>query len=247
MTYILLSGNITVMTDENKPTPVNLDDFDGVADFENSHYEAFKAYVEAEDDLFEEVGFDMYAQTPKAWEHLSEKIPGLIVTSAGGWVPFQSEGLLQGLPYYLRCRHDVASLTIGQADSNIFEDALFYAEIDYTKFAGIENFEDMIIQLVPLLEKMPFRYEFACKVPEYDENHKHTGNTTDKDDTTYGWGNSPEEAFESLMKPNWFLKERGVSDEEQLYRRGLQKINPSPINEDNRVWPNPLPIFVVKP
>lgn len=233
------------MTDGNKPTPVNLDDFDDPADFEDKHYEAFKDYVESGDDIFEEVGFDMYAQSPKAWAHLSEKIPGLIVTSAGGWVPFQSQGFLHGLPYYLRCRHDVASLEVGQADGSAFRDILFYADIDYTESAGIENFEDMMIKLVPLLKKAPFRYEFECRVPEYDENHKYTGNTTDKYDVTYGWGNSPEEAYESVTKPNWFLKERGVSDEDQLYRISLQKINPNPINEDNRVWPDPLPEFVV--
>lgn len=203
--------------------------------------ENFKAYIESDG----EIDFDIYAQDPNEWAELSEIIPGLIVSSAGGICPFQSEGLLHGLPYYLKERGGWISLRVGQTEGNAFSDVLYAAGMEYKEFADISYFEDMLIKLVPLLKPASFRWEFEAKKLEWDEAGEWTGGATDEIETQYGWGNTPEEALLQIQEISEYLVEAGMSAEMQVAMNKARQINPIPINEDNRVWPEEMPNFVV--
>ena len=47
---------------------------------------------------------------------LSEKFPSLAINSYGGMCPLQCEGSYQGMSFYFRLRHGVASLSLGGSD-----------------------------------------------------------------------------------------------------------------------------------
>lgn len=202
--------------------------------------EAFEAFLDSDG----EIEFDIYAQNPEDWAALSDLIPGLIVSSAGGVVPFQSEGLLHGHPYYLRSRHGKASLKVGSKDGNAFKDFLYMATIDYEAFVGPERLADMMLKLVPLLEPAHFLWEFEAKKLEF-ENHEWTGRALDETEIKHAWGFTAEEAYAKTQQPVIFMSEHGISEEKQLAMIKARQINPVPLNQDTRVFPSPAPEFTV--
>lgn len=194
--------------------------------------------------------FDLYAQDPEDWKELQQLIPGIVITSAGGIIPFQAEGTLHGYPFYYRDRHGSATLYVGEADGEtpyLPSYALWSAHVDTPEFAGGENFIKNLYHLVPALEHGKFLYKFAARKPTWEEG---TGVwrytlSDEKIDEVVGWGSTPEEAYESAAQPSAYLAEKDFTPEAQNELWVAQDVERTPLNEDLRVYPNPEPVFRV--
>lgn len=172
--------------------------------------------------------------------HLRARIPGLEITTAGGVVPFQATGTWWGHPWYFRLRWDVASLKVG-GDSPVVK-PLWSAEMPHTSGEmpdhpylhneiSWQEFEDVFCALAISLKKAPFHYLFART------GHRQSADTEPQ---WGGYGNSPAEAFESLL-----LRVHGFVDEGYL-TPGME-FDPVPVNVDDRVFPATAPTFAVLP
>lgn len=133
-------------------------------DFEAKRKAALIAYFAGETTVEPK----MHATDPGWFRDLSARISGLLVESAGGVLPFQSEGTLHGLPYYFRYRGGYASLTVMAAPA-AGEEAdllcpLYAAGTDYgDDYAGSlsrEEFYSLMLTLVPQLTEAAFLWEF---------------------------------------------------------------------------------------
>lgn len=111
----------------------------------------------------------MHAADPGWFRDLSAKIPGLLVESAGGVCPFQSEGTLQGMPYYFRYRSGYVSLTTMEPLSDDVDEVdtlcpLYVAGTEFGEpldgYLNRQQFVDLMLALVPQLEPAAFLWEF---------------------------------------------------------------------------------------
>jgi hypothetical protein len=207
--------------------------------------ETFKAYIESDG----QIPFDLHAQNPNDWAWLEEIIPGLIISSAGGLVPFQAEGIYRGHPFYYHDRHGQARLSIGELDGEIpylGDYTIYTAYQDTEEWAGGKFFVRNLVQLVPNLKRSPFRYEFRGKKLHL-ANDKSWSFTVDESETETrsGWGFTPEEGYETLSVPSEYLMEHGATAEIQLAMRLAQEFDPTPVNKDERKYPEVDPDFVV--
>ena len=208
---------------------------------------AFRAWLETD----HQIPFDLYAQNPNNWEWASEIIPGLIISSAGGMFPFQAEGLLQGLPFYYREEYGYASIRVGEENGPVpYLDSNYIANI-----GGIpgesrgEYFIHTISLLVPKLEKAPFYWKFKARKLEFTDDPKNKLGfvVTNEYDYVGAWGFTAEEAYKKTALPNERLSERSsaFSAERQKEMWIAKEVDPTPMNQDNRVFPNPEPHFFV--
>lgn len=219
-------------------------------DFENKHEKAILDYLDSDGDGH----LDIYSQDPGAWAPLSRAIPGLIITSAGGMCPYQAEGTLKGHPFYFRYRHGYADLRAGEYDSKVMpylDGALWHSGVDYgDTFGGAlssSEFTTLMIELVPALNPAKFYWKFEGRKVIVEGNST-TGlslSVTDKTEICGGWGITPEQALLQIASPSDYLLENGWSLEDQALYYKLKKIDPKPINKDDRVWPDPQPVFEV--
>lgn len=162
-----------------------------------------------------QIGSNLYATDIHDWEWLQEAVPSLIVSSAGGFVPFQAEGYIHGFSFYMRAEDGSASLAvspvIGEPPYSTNPRNL-YAHIRYGEgrheVQRPEMFIPHLMVLLERLEKPPFRYEFPYVKPVYDEATS-AYVPADGDGETgvyFGWGETPEEAYEhaerSWKEPN---------------------------------------------
>lgn len=219
------------------------------AEFEEKLKESFMEFLEGEDS---ELDFDIHAQDLNDWAWLSEFIPGIVVTSAGGIVPFQAEGLYHGHPWYYKERHGQARLNVGQkddADAYGVDGSLFTSYMDVEEFRSGPGWISTLMTLVERLEKAPFRYDFDSfdvDFREISEERKLAGGNsytvddlieTDRPNIRFGicgWGHSPEEAYEDTKAISEYLFEHGYSEEVQHKMWELKKIDPTPKNKDER-------------
>ena len=209
---------------------------------EDKMREAFKAYIDSDG----EVEFDLHAQDTSEWAWLAELIPGIIISSAGGHTPFEAQGLLHGLPFYYRHEWGYASLQVGQVEGSVFSNYLYYATTDYDEKFGDPDFTTMLMELVPKLEVAPFLWKFPCKKVKFTETEEgQEGYTSDEDDYRVGWGFTPEEGYARTQEPIPYLVEKGFTVERQRHMWELHQVQQAPMNEDNRVFPNPVPNFHV--
>jgi hypothetical protein len=237
-------------------------------DFAKKHEDAFMDFLTAPGELGDDRDFDMWAVDPGAWRALSELIPGLIVTSAGGVCPFQSQGTLHGLPYYFKYRHEFASLQVGQAGKDPFSDYLYHAGFEYGdeghSIDGLE-FGQLMLRLVPALERAPFLWQFQGVSVDIEdaanpsEPRDEIGNpppktnpmdlrvsATEHPEVYHGWGITAAEGYAHLHEPSEWLVEKGWSEEFQAEMRRAEAIDPTPLNDDDRVFPDPEPVFEVR-
>lgn len=203
--------------------------------------DAFKAWIEDEQT---DVDFDIWAQSPEDWRDLSDRIPGLIVSSAGGIGLYQAEGLLHGLPFYYREKQGWASLRVGQADGDAFSDYLYHAGAACSEWVEEEQFSAMMLQLVPKLQKSPFLWKFSGK-KLIDLPNGDVAASEEENPFIASWGFTPEEAYQRLHDADDYLTAQGYDEAVQHRWWELQQVNPVPKNYDNRVWPNPEPDFKV--
>lgn len=194
------------------------------------------------------IRFDIFSRNLEDSIPLQEIIPGLVVSSAGGFGLFQAEGLLKGYPFYFRAEQGGASLKVGAADSDfpyLPSDALWISNVQegYTEYGmTYDEFLYAMVNLVPNLKPSPFLWEF--------ETYRVTNFTTPTVDTSKrdiirGWGHTSFEGYLStLVYPAW-LEQRGVTIETWEKCVELMDINPEPVNIDDRIYPYPLPLFEV--
>lgn len=217
-------------------------------EFQKNFKEAFFAYLEGEDS---DVDFDIYAQDINDWAWLGEMVPGLVLSSAGGVLPFQAEGLYHGHPWYYKERYGQASLRVAQLNA---ENAYLPGELLFSAHEEVEEFRagpgwiSTILNLFENLEKSPFRYDFESYDVEFrrqSEEEKLAKRKMTVDDLiatdtlterfgVCGWGHTPEEAYEYTKEISAYLLENGFSEEVQKKMWEMKRINPIPTNKDER-------------
>lgn len=203
--------------------------------------EAFEAWLNSDGS----VKFDLYAQNISEWAFLQEVIPGIVISSAGGWFPFQAEGILQGYPFYFRSEQGSSSLKLGNPDDPescyLLYNSLYYAKYDME----VKTFEDFVlclVKIVPLLQRSPFLWRFKAR--------KFSGSfqvpvIEDSWDEVVGWGYTPDEGYFTSGEPSLYLESVGVSKDAQTALWLAREVSTEPLNEDPRVWSDVDPDFKV--
>lgn len=208
-------------------------------------FEAFEAWVMSNG----EIPFDIYSQDPNEWTWLQDIIPNFIVSSAGGSVPFQAEGLYHGYPFYMRDRHGYAELSLGELDGEApysGSSILYSAGVETEEFYGSENFIRNILALVPKLKRAPFPYQFEGKKLDFSKDNSWTYTVSElKKEICWGWGYTPEEGFARLVEPSEYLITHGASVALQQQMMEAQAFSPIPVNSDERKFPDSDPLFIV--
>lgn len=217
-------------------------------DFEDRKRENFLKLVELSDELETfDLKFDIYAQDPNDWDWLSQIIPGLCIYSAGGALPFQAEGLINGHPFYYRERHGTARLNIGEIDGEMpyLNKAVYTASEEVEEFRRGPEWIATFINLLENLKKAPFQYEFSgnevilandgVKNPDSISTaegvvkiHKFWGDTSEEA-LKYHYENSKAMLVDHFKWPlDYFNKMMELED-----------INPIPLNRDERIISEP--------
>lgn len=241
---------------DHSPSDVNLDR-DGLPVPDPSFREKHKAnvmrYLSGETNT-EPV---LHATDPGAFRDLSARIPGLLVTSAGGAFPFQSEGTLHGYPYYFRYRHGHAELQVHEhgttpmSSARLYETSLAYGD-EHGGTLDRDEFLFLMIAMVPMLCRARWLWEFAgvrVNIHDTDPEGEQVNlvfTATDTREVYRAWGYTPEEAWMRLHEPSPYLLERGWSAETQAEMYRLRAIAPTPLNSDTRNFPDPEPTFEVQ-
>lgn len=239
------------------------------SDFENAKMEAFLNEIEEtqkntkdfdEKEFFEYLAnrprFDMNAQDIDEWLWMQEFIPGIIVSSAGGSVPFQAQGLIHGLPFYYRDRHGYADFRVGPADGDdvvLNHEALYSASCKTEEFMGQETFFRNWLYLIPRLSRAQTRYEFKGRQVEFTYEDRQIIDVfpMDREYSYYGWGMDAAEARASL-DDFWFQlpSELSTPPEKQtdIINRWCEyaAVSMEPHEPEVRIFPNPEPTFTVR-
>lgn len=205
-------------------------------------FEAFEAWMESDGSI----SFDPHAQDPSDWSWLQEFIPGLIISSAGGQIPFQAEGLYLGYPFYFRDRHGSASLSVGALDGEMpyhGNDILYYASVETEEFEGAKNFIKNLIALVPELKRSPYSYTFIGKTLDLTKSGSGYAISEDKSTHYPAWGYTPDEAYMSLLEPSQYLVDHGFSIERQAQMNKDMDFDRTPLDDDSRKFPVTDPDF----
>lgn len=210
---------------------------------------AFEDFLKGSSDLH----FDLYAQDIEAWSFLRGLIPGIVVNSAGGPGLFQAEGLLDEYPFYFRSETGTASICISTPDGSphLFTgDTLWVGRCDTDGelfFLSDEDFIRELYKCMTNLEVAPFPWEFRGKDKRWnDPNDLEAGWTIlDKDELFYGYGLTASEGYAKAAEPftsEKFLAFMSIEAQERLWRD--QQVDPTPVNEDKRVFPAVKPEFL---
>lgn len=194
---------------------------------------------------------NLYMTDPGRWAALSVAIPGLLVESAGGACPYQSEGTWKGYPYYFRYRNGHAALKIGMPGTKpygwdtVLWDASKQHGGDYDGFLEPEEFADLMIELVPQLKRAPRWWRVTGNKVRFREvPDEVTGDTrveayvTGERDDTLCVAYTAEEAVERLTE----MARSGVGGRLGGYSH-LLDLDVNGIEPDDRVWPDPEPLF----
>ena len=190
---------------------------------------------------------DLYQQDPADWGFLAEFIPGLKITSAGGMMPFQALGTLHGLPFYFRARHEWATLHLSAPGTDpVGWEYLYYASTEAPFMVDAEVFCEIMLKLVPEIKRSPFRWEFEGHKLNFPDPKKWEVVQSDEKEINYGWGVTPEEGWAKTQEISEYLLEHGCTEEMQLRHQELRNISKTPLNQDNRIFPEVDPVFEVK-
>lgn len=152
------------------------------------------------------VGTNMYTTDIHEWEHLQAAVPTLIISSAGGFVPFQAEGFLHGFPFYMRAEEGQASLSVSpvpgeppySADPRNLYSSLVYS--DSYSIQDFQMFEPYLMVLIDRLAPPPMRWEFPYVEPVYDKETQKYLPGNEENGVHIGWGETPEEGWLDAKK-----------------------------------------------
>lgn len=222
-------------------------------EFDEKQEKALMAFLNGEIDADD---FDMYARDPQDFAALSAVVPGLVVTSAGGIVPFQAEGTIQGHPFYYRERHGWAELRIGGEHANGSTDdhvlsPHWIAQEQVEEFRTGPSWADSLVNLVPRLERGTFLFEFPCARIVYDdENDLSTGRI---DESTRGLMSTNVRGFDeqdaiaryTTFELSPWLAQKGIDEQKQRLSHQLRvdAFVPKAVSPDTRVFPEDFPDF----
>jgi hypothetical protein len=211
---------------------------------------AFMAYLEhRQAGGTDELHFDLYAQDIDEWKFLQELIPGIIVTSAGGALPYQAEGFLDDYPFYFRSEWGSSSVNIAKPAGTPFlhtGDVLWTGKCTTTVDGLRLTPQEFVVELFKCMQELkvaPFLWAFKCRKPVFGGGPSWTYTMSDELDQVEGWGMTPEEGYACTAKPNSYLEEKGFSAGAQQALWLSRAVDPTPINRDERVWPQELPEF----
>lgn len=161
---------------------------------------------------------------------LYQRIPGLVLESAGGSSPYQSDGTWNEWSFYFRYRHGWASLVVGKdfggegEDSvlNLIQNPYWSAGVEYPSEDDgdltVEQFTNLFCELWKILESLPFKYEFRQLTQ------------AEKDISAWVSGWDAKQAW-STIKDFSFYKDN--------------KYELTPVTEDCRIYPWPIQKFIV--
>lgn len=184
--------------------------------------------------------------TPVDWSPLEARIPGLKVEEAGGWVPYQVEGTLLGLPFYFRSRSENSRLNVYSTDANR---VLLYSSEMAPLTSSHHGFAEHMLTLVPELKKARFMYKFARKDAWQDKEKNII--IVGKETVTSCEGFTPEDALERFKQRIFEFSDiylEPIEGDRELTAWELWdafQVDPEPLNEDDRVFPDMLPDFRV--
>lgn len=99
---------------------------------------------------------------------------GLVITRAGGVVPFQAEGFIYDMPFYFRCRHGNVSLRVGGNNGERpYSTRSWYSsflELNEDYFMDRESFVKIFPEMVKALQKSDFFFGFQYVLRSDVEN-----------------------------------------------------------------------------
>lgn len=183
---------------------------------------------------------------PVNWAPLEARIPGLVVKEAGGWVPYQAEGTLLGFPFYFRSRSENSRLHVYSVPEGDENRILMYSAESERLTSSHKSFAERMIELVPELWKARFMYQFENMDAHWRPEEGGIIEGTKRVLTSCD-GHTPAEAYERfrerVMYFPWYDYPEGVGEKMWAAR----KVNPVPVNTDDRVFPDMLPDFRVLP
>lgn len=210
--------------------------------------EAFEAYVNSNGSI----PFDLYAQNTDHWAWVTEYIPGIVISSAGGSFPFQAEGLIHNMPFYFRSEWGSASLKVGSENGDmphLPETALYSAHTEYAEKTDEEDFVRLLIKLVPQLKKSPYLWRFQANKLHMLNDGSWGFTVGERTDEVAGWGFTPEEGYFAAREPKDYSSYPTVltSLTPDIQRAMWKAQNPSrtPKNADPRNYPDIPPVFTV--
>lgn len=187
----------------------------------------------------DDMDFDIRAQHVREWDDLKEVIPSILVSSAGGFLPFEMRGWVCSLPFYIRSEWGEAELRIAADEGDIFRGPLLWTstttipeEMDRPQLISV------ISSLFSKLEVAPFLWGFTGRKVEFvdaPDSEDKLPIATSEEDIYYAWGKTPEGAWKQLRAPNLYLLD-DLSFWENIKR--LEDIQPDPVVVDDRVIPD---------
>lgn len=166
---------------------------------------------------------------------VDHNIPGFQLYSIGGEVPCEATGKMFGMYFYYRDRHGYSTLRLSPIDDLgvIIMEPSYDSDIETVEFGGVENFFNNLSTLIRRLEKSVFRWEFGA----YNKNG------VLQDEFTMH-AHSPELAYERLfMIPDWCEGEDRKRFAELIESRREFRVDPMPLNSDDRFFPEVDPDF----
>lgn len=186
----------------------------------------------------DDVDFDIRAQHVREWDDLKEVIPSILVSSAGGFLPFEMMGWVCSFPFYIRSEWGRAELRIAASEGDVFLGPFLWMSATSTP-DGMDRSQliSVISSLFSGLEVAPFLYGFAGRRVEFVDvpgSGDKLPISTSEEEIYYAWGNTPEEAWEQLQTPSPYILDN-ISFWEDIKR--LEDIRPDPVVVDDRVIP----------
>ena len=183
--------------------------------------------------------FDIRAQHIQEWDDLKEVIPSILVSSAGGFLPFEMRGWVCSLPFYIRSEWGEAELRIAADEGDIFRGPLLWTSTTTTpEEMDRPQLISVISSLFSKLEVAPFLWGFTGRKVEFvdaPDSEDKLPIATSEEDIYYAWGKTPEGAWKQLRAPNLYLLD-DLSFWENIKR--LEDIQPDPVVVDDRVIPD---------
>ena len=208
---------------------------------------------------------------PAFYDELESRYPGVFIMRDGGDAPYQAHGFIGDYAFYLRSRHGKVQLRVfPMIDPTLTEEQLLEQGYDgyfygpdsqgqtdqgYQSTTSVKEFwnghdVDVWAQLIDSLEVAPFVYEFRTVKGDWDTYELIDEN--EPADTRWNWtftqglpneltertkpAHSPEEAYKKLCSSE---------HNRRYYQVDRVYAHPTPLNEDKRVFPDPLPDFSV--
>jgi hypothetical protein len=171
---------------------------------------------------------------------LTDRVPGLEITSAGGACPFQAEGTLLGMPFYFRYRSAHATLRVGEDlfDKSLYSAGMEFGDDDLQGWLEEDEFMSLMVTLIGDLERAPIAWEFPGVEPnEFPPPARPAGSPT----THRAWGHTADEAWERLNTPNPYLLARGWTEERARAQIAAMGLVNAALTVDDREFPLPEP------